>query len=100
MGRHATELVLRQLEVADRAAELPALARVGGGRLERRLCEPRGAAAGLEPARREAPHLQIEALALPGRLADQVLGRPDVVLEADRERVHAAVAGRDRKSVV
>src|SRR5205823_14165216 len=93
MGRHAAELVLRQLEVTDRPAELLPLARVGRGRLERRLREPGGPPAGLEPAGCEAGHLEVKALPLPLRLADQVLRRDDVVLEAEREGVHAAVAG-------
>ena len=61
-------------------------------RLERRLRQAAGAPAGLEAPCGEALHLEIEALALARRLADQVLRRHEVALEAERERMHAAVA--------
>src|SRR5207253_3451655 len=92
--RHAPELVLGQLEVADGAAELFALGGVRGRRLEGRLGHARRAAAGLEPSGGEALHLEVEALALAGLLADQILRRDEVALEAEREGVHAAIAGR------
>src|SRR5262249_61526823 len=52
------------------------------------------AAAGLETTGGEALHLEVEALPLAFLLADQVLRRHEVALEAERERVHAAVARR------
>src|SRR5205823_5436382 len=92
--RHPAELVLRQLEVADRTAELLPLNGIRRGRLEGRLRDPRRTAAGLEAAGGEPLHLEVEALPLALLLADQVLGGNEPALEAERERVHAAVAGR------
>jgi hypothetical protein len=48
----------------------------------------------LQSPRGEALHLEVEALALAGGLADQVGGRHEVALEAEREGVHAPVSGR------
>ena len=92
MSRHAAELVLRQLELADRTPELLALVRIRRRRLERGLRHPGRAPAGLQASGGEALHLQIEPLPFPVLLADQILGGDDPVLEAERERVHAAVA--------
>ncbi len=75
-------------------AELLAVEHVLARLLERRLCEAAGATAGLQPSGREAAHLQVEALAESARPADEILRRHEVVLELQRERVHAAVAGR------
>ena len=94
MGRHAPQLELGQLELADREPELLPLAGIGGRRLERGLGEPGGTAPGLQPACGESLHLEVEALPLAGLLADQILARDEVALEAEREGVHAAVAGR------
>src|SRR5262245_4202157 len=94
MRRHAAELVLRELEFADGFPELLALAGVAGRHLERGLRETAGPAAGLEPAGREALHLEVEALALAALLADEVRRRHEVALEAEGVGVHAAIARR------
>src|SRR5690606_10999288 len=76
---------------ADRLAELRALVGVLRRGLDRRLRDARRASAGLQAARGEAAHLQVEALAL---AADQVLRGHEVAVDLHREGVHAAVAGR------
>src|SRR5205823_7158531 len=92
--RHLPELPLRELEVTDCAAELLSLADVGGGLLERRLRDARSSAAGLQPPRRKPGHLQVEAFALPRLGADEVFRGNEVVLEAERIRMHPSIAWR------
>src|SRR5262249_58094518 len=94
MRRHAAELVLRELDLADRLAELLALAGVPGRHLERCLRETAGPAAGLEPAGREPLHLEVETLALAALLADEIRRRHEVALEAEGVGVHAPIARR------
>jgi hypothetical protein len=94
LRRHAPELVLGELELRDRGAELLAVHHVAGGLLERGLGQTGGPSAGLQPPRGEAAHLQVEATAEPLLAAHQVLGRHEPALEVEREGVHAAVARR------
>ena len=94
LRRHPAELVLRELVVDQRLAELLAVDDVLGGLLERGLRHAAGAAAGLQAAGGEAAHLQVEALADAVLAADDVLGGHEAALEGERERVHAAVARR------
>ena len=75
-------------------AELGAIDDVLRGLLERGLGQAAGAAARLEAARGEARHLQVEAAPDLRVSAHEVLRRDEVVLEVERERVHAAVARR------
>jgi hypothetical protein len=92
-GSHPPEVILRQLELDDGSLELRALLGVLGRLLERGLRDAARASTGLQAAGGEAGHLQVEAAAFSVRAADQVRFRNEIVFEAQRERVHAAVAG-------
>jgi hypothetical protein len=62
--------------------------------LERRVRDAARATTRLQATRREAGHLQIEAAADPALATDEIGARHEVVLEVERERVHAAIARR------
>ena len=98
--RHASELGLRELVVADGLAEHLAVAGVREGRLVRGLHDADGAGRGLEPAVLEPGHLVVEALALATVETDQVGGWHEPVLQRDLIGVHTAVAdGVDRATL-
>ena len=92
--RHASELHLRELVVADRAPEHRAVERVLRGRLVRRLHHADGPRGGLQPAVLEALHLVVEAAAEAGLAADEAVVRHEPSVERDLVGVHAAVADR------
>ncbi len=82
------------MKLGDRLIELLAIDDVLRGLLESRLGESAAATAGLEPAGREARHLQVEAAPLALFAADEILRWHEIALEVQRIGMHAPVAGR------
>ncbi len=96
MAGHAAQLVLGELKVAQRGAELLAFSGIAGADLQGSLSQAGCPSAGLEAPGGKAGHLQIKASVQPGFLADQVLGRHEILVAVQHIRVHAPVAqGRD-----